>query len=141
MTPTTDVLLPSRASEAKLVASVCFAHMTSHYFIVLLAPLFVFIRADYGVSYTELGLALTAFNAVSTVMQTPVGFFIDRTDARMNLIGGLLLGSGAIAVAGLVDSFWVFIALFALMGLSNAIYHSADSTVRSAPLPHRRPTR
>ena len=24
-------------------------------------------------------------------MQTPVGFFIDRTDARMNLIAGLLL--------------------------------------------------
>jgi MFS transporter, FSR family, fosmidomycin resistance protein len=140
MTPTTDVLISSRASEAKLVASVCFAHMTSHYFIVLLAPLFVFIRADYGVSYTELGLALTAFNAVSTVMQTPVGFFIDRTDARMNLIGGLLLGSGAIAVAGLVDSFWMFIAMFALMGLGNTVYHPADYTLLSEHVPHQRLT-
>src|SRR5437588_2097703 len=111
MTQATDILTRPRASEGKLVAGVCFAHLLSHYFIVLLAPLFVFIRADYGVSYTELGLALTAFGAVSTVMQTPVGFFIDRTDARMNLIAGLLLGSGAIAVAGLVDSFWVFIAM------------------------------
>ena len=50
MTQATDLLTPSRASEAKLVAAVCFAHMTSHYFIVLLAPLFAFIRADYGVS-------------------------------------------------------------------------------------------
>jgi MFS transporter, FSR family, fosmidomycin resistance protein len=141
MTPTTDVLIPSRASEAKLVAGVCFAHMTSHYFIVLLAPLFVFIRADYGVSYTELGLALTAFNAVSTVMQTPVGFFIDRTDARMNLIAGLLLGSGAIAVAGLVDSFWVFIAMFALMGLGNTVYHPADYTLLSEHVPQQRLTR
>jgi MFS family permease len=141
MTPTTDVIVPSRASEAKLVASVCFAHMTSHYFIVLLAPLFVFIRADYGVSYTELGLALTAFNAVSTVMQTPVGFFIDRTDARMNLIAGLLLGSGAIAVAGLVDSFWVFVAMFALMGLGNTVYHPADYTLLSEHVPYQRLTR
>jgi MFS transporter, FSR family, fosmidomycin resistance protein len=140
MTPTTDVLIPSRASEAKLVAGVCFAHMTSHYFIVLLAPLFVFIRADYGVSYTELGLALTAFSAVSTVTQTPVGFFIDRTDARMNLIGGLLLGSAAIAVAGLVDSFWVFIAMFALMGLANTVYHPADYTLLSEHVPPQRLT-
>src|SRR5262245_10143079 len=66
--PGTDVLTASRASETKLVASVCFAHLVSHYFIVLLAPLFVFIRADYGVSYTELGLALTAFGAVSAVL-------------------------------------------------------------------------
>jgi MFS transporter, FSR family, fosmidomycin resistance protein len=140
MTQATDVLIPSRASEAKLVASVCFAHMTSHYYIVLLAPLFVFIRADYGVSYTELGLALTAFGAVSTVMQTPVGFFIDRTDARMNLIAGLLLGSGAIAVAGLVDSFWVFIAMFAVMGLGNTVYHPADYTLLSEHVPAQRLT-
>src|SRR5215831_13023024 len=115
----TEALTPTRASETRLVASVCFAHLVSHYFIVLLAPLFAFIRADYGVSYTELGLALTAFGAVSAVLQTPVGFFIDRTDARMTLIGGLLLGAGAITVAALVDSFWVFVAMFAVMGVGN----------------------
>ena len=51
-------------------------------------------------SYTELGLALTAFNVVSAVLQTPAGFLVDRIGARINLIGGLLLGAGAIAVAG-----------------------------------------
>ena len=93
MTQATEILTPARASESKLVAGVCLAHLVSHYYMMLLAPLFLFIRADYGVSYTELGLALTAFNVVSTVMQTPVGFFVDRTGARINLIGGLLLGS------------------------------------------------
>src|SRR5437016_9060632 len=112
MTQATDILTRPRASEGKLVAGVCFAHLVSHYYIVLLAPLFVFIRADYGVSYTELGLALTAFGAVSTVLQTPVGFLIDRTDPRTVLIGGLLVGAGAIAVAATVDSFWVFVAMF-----------------------------
>lgn len=140
MTQATGVLIPSRAGEAKLVAGVCFAHLVSHYYMLLIAPLFVFIRADYGVSYTELGLALTAFSAVSTVMQTPVGFFIDRTDARMNLIGGLLLGSGAIAVAGLVDSFWVFVAMFAVMGVANTVYHPADYTLLSEHVPTQRLT-
>ena len=80
--------------ENRLVAGVCLAHLVSHYYMMLLAPLFVFIRADYGVSYTELGLALTAFNVVSAVLQTPVGFLVDRIGARINLIGGLLLGAG-----------------------------------------------
>jgi MFS transporter, FSR family, fosmidomycin resistance protein len=140
MTQATDVLAPSRASEFKLVGGVCFAHMVSHYYIVLLAPLFAFIRADYGVSYTELGLALTAFNAVSTVMQTPVGFFIDRNDPRLILIGGLLLGAGAIAVAALVHSFWVFIAMFALMGLANTVYHPSDYTLLSERVAPQRMT-
>jgi MFS family permease len=138
MTPVTEILTPARTSETKLVAGVCLAHLVSHYYMMLLAPLFLFIRADYGVSYTELGLALTAFNVVSTVMQTPVGFFVDRTGARINLIGGLLLGSGAVAVAGLVDSFWVFIAMYAVLGLANTVYHPADYTLLSERTsPHR----
>src|SRR5262249_59911789 len=99
MTQATEVLSLPRGSEAKLVGGVCFAHMCSHYNMLLIAPLFAFIRADYGVSYTELGLALTAFGAVSAVLQTPVGFFIDRTDARMSLIVRLLLRAGATPVA------------------------------------------
>ena len=117
MTQATELPLgTTRASEHRLIAGVCVAHFVSHYYMLLLAPLFLFIRADYGVSYTELGLALTAFNVVSAVLQTPVGFLVDRIGARINLIGGLLLGSGAVAVAALVNSFWVFVAMFARDG-------------------------
>jgi FSR family fosmidomycin resistance protein-like MFS transporter len=140
MTQAIEALPTARTSETRLVASVCFAHLVSHYYIVLLAPLFVFIRADYGVSYTELGLALSAFGAVSTVLQTPVGFFIDRADPRAILIGGLLLGAGAIAVAAVVDSFWVFVAMFGVMGAANTVYHPADYTLLSEGVSPRRMT-
>jgi MFS transporter, FSR family, fosmidomycin resistance protein len=140
MTQATEALIPTRASEARFVAGVCFAHMVSHYNMLLIAPLFAFIRADYGVSYTELGLALTAFGAVSAVLQTPVGFFIDRTDARANLIGGLLLGATAITGAALVDSFWGFVAMFGLLGVANTVYHPADYTLLSERVPPQRTT-
>jgi FSR family fosmidomycin resistance protein-like MFS transporter len=141
MTQAAELLPASRASETKLVASVCLAHLVSHYYIVLLAPLFVFIRADYGVTYTELAFALTFFNLVSTVLQTPAGFFIDRTDARLNLVGGLILGAGAVAVAGLVDSFWVFIAMFGVLGLANTVFHPADYSLLSTHVGSERLTK
>jgi MFS transporter, FSR family, fosmidomycin resistance protein len=131
MTQAAEILVPARASEDKLIAGVCTAHFVSHYYMMLLAPLFVFIKDDYGVTYTELSLALAAFGVVSSVLQTPVGFFVDRFGARLNLIGGLLLGSAAVAAAGLVDSFWVFIAMFAVMGLANTVYHPADYALLS----------
>jgi MFS transporter, FSR family, fosmidomycin resistance protein len=140
MAQAAEVLRPTRASETRLVAGVCFAHLVSHYYMLMLAPLFAFIRADFGVTYTELSLALTAFNLVSAVSQTPVGFFIDRTGARINLIGGLMLGSAAIAIAGAVHSFWVFIAMFAVMGLANTVYHPADYTLLSERVSPRRMT-
>ncbi len=68
---------------------------------------------------------------VSAVLQTPVGFLVDRTDARLNLIGGLLLGAAAIAVAAVVDSFWVFVAMFGVLGLANTVFHPADYALLS----------
>jgi MFS family permease len=139
MTQAIELPLSSeRASERRLVGGVCFAHLVSHYYITLLAPLFLFVREDYGVSYTELGLALTAFNALSTVLQTPTGFLVDRVSARMVIIYGLLLGAGAFAIAGLVNSFWVFVAMFAVAGIANTVYHPANYAILSQHIPPAR---
>jgi MFS family permease len=126
------------ASERRLVGGVCFGHLVSHYYITLLAPLFLFVREDYGVTYTELGLALTAFNVLSTALQTPTGFLVDRVSARMVIICGLILGAGAFAVAGLVNSFWVFVAMFAVAGIANTVYHPANYAILSQHVPPAR---
>ena len=99
---TQAISVPARRfGELRVVAPVCAAHFVSHYYMIMLAPLFAFVRADYGVSYTDLALALTAFNVVSAVLQTPAGFLVDRIGARIVLIAGVALGAVAFAVAGL----------------------------------------
>src|SRR4051812_31212929 len=139
MTQTVDLRLPSaRAEENRLVGGVCFAHFVSHFYIMLLAPLFIFVREEYQVSYTDLGLALTAFNVASTMLQTPTGFLVDRINARLILVAGLLLGAGAFAVAGLVHSYWVFVAMFTVAGIANTVYHPADYSLLSRHVPTER---
>jgi len=129
---TQAISVPARRfGEFKLVAPICAAHFLSHYYMIMLAPLFAFVRADYGVSYTDLALALTAFNVVSAVLQTPAGFLVDRIGARPVLIAGVALGAAAFAVAGLVNSFFVFIAMYAVAGLGNTAYHPADYSLLS----------
>jgi MFS family permease len=128
----TEALVPStRASDTRIIALVAGAHFVSHYYILLLPPLFLFVRAEYGVSFTQLGLALTAFNVTSAAFQTPAGFLVDRIGARIVLVGGLLIGAAAAAVAGLVPSFWVFVAMFGFAGIANAVYHPADYALLS----------
>jgi MFS family permease len=134
LTTTSATILPSvdeRRRESWLIALVSAAHFISHYYIILLAPLFVFIRADYGVSYTELGLAFVAFNVVTALLQTPAGFLVDRIGAKPLLVGGVLLGAVAIAIAAAVNSFWIFVAMFGVAGLANTVYHPANYTLLS----------
>ena len=105
MSQAIELLGASRASHTRIVGVVCAAHFVSHYYILLLAPLLPFVRAEYAVSYTEIGLALAAFNIVSAALQTPAGFLVDWLGARILLIVGLAVGAGAFVIAGLVDSF------------------------------------
>jgi MFS transporter, FSR family, fosmidomycin resistance protein len=124
-----------RPAESRLIAAVCGAHMMSHYYMLMLAPLMAFIRDDFNVSYTELALALTVFNVVSGVLQTPVGFLVDRIGARIVLIAGLTLSSIAFAVAGAVNSYWVFFAMYGVAGLGNTVYHPSDYSLLSHHAP------
>jgi MFS family permease len=138
MTQATGILSARTSAERRLVTSISAAHFVSHYYILLLPPLFDFVRADYGVSYTELGLALVAFNVVTTALQTPAGILVDRLGARTLLVGALLIGAAAFALAGLIHSFWLMVAMFGLAGVGNAVYHPADYSLLSHHIPAER---
>jgi MFS transporter, FSR family, fosmidomycin resistance protein len=135
MSQATELLGASRAPHSRIVGAVSAAHFVSHYYILLLAPLLPFVRAAYHVSYTEIGFALAAFNIVSAALQTPAGFLVDWLGARILLICGLVIGAAAFTVAGLVDSFWVMVAMFALAGVGNTVYHPADYAILSHHVP------
>lgn len=135
MSEATERLSAGRAPHVRVVGAVSAAHFVSHYYIILLAPLLPFVRADYGVSYTEIGLALTAFNLVTAALQTPAGFLVDRLGPRILLVAGLVIGSGAFIAAGLIDSFWLLVAMFALAGVGNTVYHPADYALLSQHVP------
>jgi len=130
-----------RPAESRLIAGVCAAHMMSHYYMLMLAPLLAFVRDDFNVSYTDLALAVTVFNVVSGVLQTPVGFMVDRFGARIMLIIGLALSSGAYAVAGIIGSYGIFIAMYGVAGLGNTVYHPSDYSLLSHHAPSDRLSR
>jgi MFS family permease len=136
MTPTSLAATP--ATDARIIALVSAAHFVSHYYILVLPPLFPLVRSEFSVSYLELGIALTAYNAVSAAMQIPAGFLVDRISARALLTGGVALGAGALAVASLATAFPLFVAAFAALGLANTVYHPADYALLSHRVSPRR---
>jgi MFS family permease len=135
MSQATELLGLKPASHTRVVGAVSAAHFVSHYYIILLAPLLPFVRADYGVSYTEIGVALAVFNAVSAVLQAPAGFLVDRLGARIPLIAALILGACGFMVVGLTSSYWTLVAMFAIAGIGNAVYHPADYALLSHAVP------
>jgi MFS family permease len=138
MSQAAGVIGSARVPYARVVGAVCAAHFMSHFYIILLAPLMPFVRDEYQVTYTQIGLAFAVFNIVTAVFQTPAGFLVDRLGARILLILGLAIGATSFVTAGLVNSFWVMIAMFAVAGIGNTVYHPADYALLSQHVPSDR---
>lgn len=127
-----------RAGNAKVIGLVSTGHFLSHFYMLLLPPLFPVLREVYGVGFTELGLALTAFSLTTGFTQAPVGFLVDRYGARGILIAGVMLESLAIVLIAFFPVYAALMALLVLAGLANAVYHPADYAILNASVAKER---
>jgi MFS family permease len=125
-------------ADAKVIGAVGSAHALSHFFQLVLPPLFPLLRAEFGVSYATLGALLSVMYVASGLCQFGAGFAVDRFGARPVLLAGLGLLAGGTLAAGLVPSIgWLF-PLVVLMGIGNGVFHPADFAVLNANVSPRR---
>ncbi|CAN5597697.1 MFS transporter [soil metagenome] len=124
--------------DAKVISIVAVAHFVSHVYIMLLPPIFLLVKDHFGVGYTEIALALTAYNVMSALLQTPAGFLVDRIGGRIMLTLGLILSGIAIFVAALLPGYWFFLIGYALLGVANTVFHPADYSILSATVDGKR---
>ena len=120
---------PEARRDAEVIGLVGLAHGTSHFFQLLLPPLFPWLMADFSLSYTRVGLLMTTFFVISGIGQALAGFIVDRVGA----FRVLLFGVASLAIAGLVlsiaSSYPLLVLSAALAGCGNSIFHPADFTI------------
>lgn len=121
-----------KRAELATLGQISGAHMVSHIHILVLPPLFPLLKEQFGVGYVELGFALTLFNIVSALMQTPTGFAVDRFGPRRLLVGGLLLGGSAFILAGMNPVYPILLLASVMAGLANCVYHPSDYAILSS---------
>ena len=115
--------------DATVIGLVGMAHLISHFSQLLLAPLFPWLKDEFGVGYAELGLLMSIFFVVSCVVQALSGFIVDRFGPRPVLFIGLsLLGAAAFGFAA--SQSYAMLAVFSVVaGVGNGVFHPVDFTL------------
>ncbi|MEC7395957.1 MAG: MFS transporter, partial [Pseudomonadota bacterium] len=79
-------------------------HYLSHFYGLALPPLFPLLKTEFGVTYIELGLAMTAYGFLGGLVQAPVGFLVDRLGPSRVLLSGMALIATSVLLMGFVSS-------------------------------------
>ncbi|MED5621713.1 MFS transporter [Ideonella sp. BN130291] len=122
------VSVPLR-QDARTIGLIGLAHGTSHFFHMLLPPLFPLFIREFGLSYSQLGLLVTAFFVVSGIGQALAGFLVDRVGARPVLFAALGCFVGAGLAASTADGYAGLVLAALLAGLGNSPFHPVDFTI------------
>src|SRR5499427_583631 len=109
-------------------------HFLSHFYQLCLPPLFIAWQQTFGVSFAQLGLVMAVMSGTAAIMQTPMGFLVDRYGARPFLIGGTLIMTLSIAAMGFATAYWQLVLLALLSGVGNSVFHPADYAILSGSI-------
>ncbi len=116
-------------SDFSVIGLIGLAHGTSHFFHMLLPPLFPAFITEFSLSYSQLGLLVTTFFIISGVGQALAGFLVDRVGARPVLFSALACFVVAALAAASAHSYAGLMLAAALAGLGNSPFHPADFTI------------
>jgi FSR family fosmidomycin resistance protein-like MFS transporter len=119
----------SLRQDARVIGLVGVSHGVSHFYHLILAGLFPWLKTAFTLSYAELGLLMSVFFIVSGVGQALSGFLVDRVGARRVLFAGhALLGGGALVLAS-APNYAMLLVGSLVAGCGNAVFHPAGYTL------------
>ena len=126
------------APETRINLLISTGHFLSHFYQLCLPPLFLVWQRQFDISFAELGLSVVLMTGTAAVLQTPVGFLVDRYGARPFLIGGALVMSLAVALMAFATAFWQTLALALISGIGNAVFHPCDYAILAGSIRQER---
>jgi len=123
------VALNRRASDVRVIGLISLAHGSSHFFHLILPPMFPWLKDAFALSYAELGLLMSIFFIVSCAVQASSGFLVDRIGARPVLFFGIGLLILSALIFSQSNGYWMLILGAIVAGFGNGVFHPVDYTL------------
>ncbi|MGE5539441.1 MAG: MFS transporter [Gemmatimonas sp.] len=127
MDASTTLAMPRQ--DVRVLSLVCGGHFVSHFYMMVLPPLFPLMHESLGLSYFELSWLLTARYFSTGVAQIPIGFMVDRFGAKVMLVAGLLTMVVGYGLFPFFSDFWALLGLVVLGGAGDSVLHPANYSI------------
>lgn len=110
-----------------LVISVC--HLFNDMMQTLLSAIYPLLKANYNLSFAQIGVITLTFQGTASVLQPVVGYSIDRHPRPYSLVIGMGMSLLGLVLFSLAGSFALLLVAAALVGTGSSVFHPESSRV------------
>lgn len=127
--PSASVSSQSSPLVMRVIAACALAHLINDLIQAVLPSIYPMLKANYDLSFTQIGLITLTFQLTASLLQPGVGYYTDRHPKPWLLPAGMMCTLIGILMLAFVGSFTAILVASALIGVGSSTFHPETSRV------------
>lgn len=120
---------PASPLVVRVIGACALAHLINDLIQAVLPAIYPILKANYGLTFTQVGLITLTFQLTASLLQPWVGYHTDRHPKPWLLPAGMVCTLIGIVMLALVGSFPAILVASALVGIGSSTFHPEASRV------------
>ncbi len=112
-----------------VIVAIAFCHLLNDMMQSLLPAIYPNLKANFGLSFGQIGLVTLVFQITASLLQPLVGLYADRRPTPLALPGGTLFTLAGLTVLSMAHAYPVLLIGASLLGMGSSIFHPEASRV------------
>ncbi|MGE8348059.1 MFS transporter [Pseudomonas helleri] len=129
ISPSASVSSQSSPLVMRVIAACALAHLINDLIQAVLPSIYPMLKANYDLSFTQIGLITLTFQLTASLLQPGVGYYTDRHPKPWLLPAGMVCTLIGILMLAFVGSFTSILVASALIGVGSSTFHPETSRV------------
>jgi len=113
----------------RIIGAVALAHLINDLIQSVLPSIYPMLKANYGLTFTQVGLITLTFQLTASLLQPWVGYHTDRYPKPWLLPAGSICTLIGIVMMSMVGSFPLILLAAALIGIGSSTFHPEASRI------------
>jgi FSR family fosmidomycin resistance protein-like MFS transporter len=129
MDRTTDRPADAGTTVMRILLALSFSHLLNDTIQALLPAIYPLLKAEFGLSFTQIGLITFCFQLTGSILQPAVGYYTDRRPMPNSLAIGMGFSLVGLVLLAFAQTYsWVLVSA-CLVGMGSAVFHPEASRV------------
>jgi FSR family fosmidomycin resistance protein-like MFS transporter len=127
--PAASVASQASPLVMRVIGACALAHLINDLIQAVLPAIYPILKANYGLTFTQIGLITLTFQLTASLLQPWVGYHTDRHPKPWLLPAGMVCTLIGIVMLAFVGSFHAILVASALVGIGSSTFHPETSRV------------